>query len=88
MFRAADPLGGPSLKQLSTVTLRLDPFNAYVFLFRALAGLYARARRGDASELPGVGVAYEPPLAPEVVADGGFDDAAVAAIAGRLDRKD
>lgn len=49
-------------------------------------GLYARARRGEASELPGVGVAYEPPLAPEVVADGGFDDAAGAAIERLLDR--
>jgi hypothetical protein len=26
VFRAADPLGGPPLRQLSTVTLRLDPF--------------------------------------------------------------
>jgi adenylylsulfate kinase len=49
-------------------------------------GLYARARRGDATELPGVGVAYEPPLSPEVSADGGFDDDAVAAIEGQLDR--
>lgn len=48
--------------------------------------LYARARRGDASELPGVGVAYEPPLAAEVVADGGFDDAAAAAIERLVDR--
>ena len=49
-------------------------------------GLYARARRGEASELPGVGLAYEPPLAPDVVADGGFDDAAGAAIERLLDR--
>jgi adenylylsulfate kinase len=48
-------------------------------------GLYARARRGEAGELPGVGVAYEPPLAPEVIADGGFDDTAVAAIECQLD---
>ena len=48
-------------------------------------GLYARARRGDAPELPGVGVAYEPPLAPEVSADGGCDDVAVAAIECQLD---
>lgn len=48
-------------------------------------GLYAQARRGDAPELPGVGVAYEPPLSAEVIADGGFDDAAVAAIECRLD---
>jgi len=48
-------------------------------------GLYAQARRGEASELPGVGVAYEPPLAPNVIAEGGFDETAVAAITGRLD---
>jgi hypothetical protein len=28
IFRAADPLGGPPLRQLSTVTLRLDPFGS------------------------------------------------------------
>jgi adenylylsulfate kinase len=50
-------------------------------------GLYAQARRGETSELPGVGVAYEPPLAPDVIAEGGFDDAAVAAITGRLNRR-
>jgi adenylylsulfate kinase len=49
-------------------------------------GLYARARRGEANELPGVGVAYEPPAAPEVVADGGHDDVAVLAIQRLLDR--
>jgi adenylylsulfate kinase len=42
--------------------------------------LYAQARRGDASQLPGVGVAYEAPASPEVIATGGFDDAAVVAI--------
>lgn len=46
-------------------------------------GLYARARAGDAPELPGVGAPYEPPVAPDVVADGGLDDAAVAAVAAR-----
>jgi adenylylsulfate kinase len=50
-------------------------------------GLYAQARRGDASQLPGVGVAYEPPLSPEVIADGGFDDAAIAAIECHLDTR-
>jgi adenylylsulfate kinase len=49
-------------------------------------GCYARARRGDARNLPGVGAAYEPPLAPEVIADGGLDETAVTAIACRLDR--
>jgi len=50
-------------------------------------GLYARARRGDARDLPGVGAAYEPPLDPEVIADGGFDDAAVAAIECHLNAR-
>jgi len=49
-------------------------------------GLYARARRGEANELPGVGVAYEPPVSPDVVAEGGFDDTAAAAIERQLDR--
>jgi adenylylsulfate kinase len=49
-------------------------------------GLYARARRGEANELPGIGVAYEAPLDPEVIADGGLDDGAIAAIERLLDR--
>lgn len=47
-------------------------------------GLYARARRGEAPDLPGVGAPYEAPAAPDVVADGGLDDAAVGAILRRL----
>lgn len=47
-------------------------------------GLYERARRGEAPDLPGVGVAYEAPVAPDVVADGGFDDAALAEIERRV----
>lgn len=47
---------------------------------RDIKGLYARARAGDAPTLPGVGAPYEPPLSPEVTADGGFDEAAVTAI--------
>ncbi len=43
---------------------------------RDVKGLYARARAGDAPELPGAGVSYEPPRAPELVADGGFDEVA------------
>lgn len=47
-------------------------------------GLWARARAGAAPELPGPGPEYEPPAAPEVVATGGDDgaalDAAVAAL--------
>jgi adenylylsulfate kinase len=48
-------------------------------------GLYARARRGEATELPGLGVAYERPISPEVIATGGCDDDAVAAIGRQLD---
>jgi adenylylsulfate kinase len=47
---------------------------------RDTKGLYAEARAGHAPELPGIGAPYEPPLAAEVVADGGFDDAAAAEI--------
>ena len=47
-------------------------------------GLYAAARRGEAPTLPGAGAIYEPPLAAEVVADGGLDDEAVRAIVERL----
>ena len=47
---------------------------------RDAKGLYARARRGDAAEVPGVGVAYEPPLAPEVVADGDGEPAVAAIV--------
>ena len=41
-------------------------------------GLYARARSGNAPELPGIGAPYEPPTAPDVVAAGGMDDQAIA----------
>jgi len=41
-------------------------------------GLYARARAGEAPELPGAAREYEPPPEPEVVARGGEDGAAVA----------
>ncbi|HWU86739.1 MAG TPA: adenylyl-sulfate kinase [Kofleriaceae bacterium] len=47
-------------------------------------GLYTRARRGEAPDLPGVGAAYEPPPSPDVVADGGLDDAAVAELERRI----
>jgi adenylylsulfate kinase len=46
------------------------------------AGLYASTAR-DA--LPGVGVAYEPPAAPEVVAGGGHDHAAVDRVLGAIE---
>jgi adenylylsulfate kinase len=32
-------------------------------------GIYARAYTGEADSVPGIGVAYEPPFAPEVVID-------------------
>lgn len=47
-------------------------------------GLWARARAGGAPELPGAGPAYEPPRAPEVVARGGEDVAAVDAVVAAL----
>ncbi len=47
-------------------------------------GLWARARAGDAPELPGAGPAYQPPRAPEVVARGGEDVAAVDAVVAAL----
>ena len=47
-------------------------------------GLWAQARAGAAPTLPGAGVPYEPPEAPEVRARGGEDDAAVEAVLARL----
>jgi adenylylsulfate kinase len=47
-------------------------------------GLWARARGGDAPDLPGAGPAYERPAAPEVVAAGGEDGAAIDAVLERL----
>lgn len=43
---------------------------------RDVKGLYAKARAGDAPELPGAGVPYEPPRSPELIADGGLDEVA------------
>jgi adenylylsulfate kinase len=48
---------------------------------RDAKGLYARARAGGATALPGAGAEYEPPLAPDVVAAGGEDEAAAAQVA-------
>lgn len=47
---------------------------------RDIKGLYARARAGTAPDLPGVGADYEEPLAAEIVARGGVDEAAVQAV--------
>jgi adenylylsulfate kinase len=46
---------------------------------RDFKGLYQRARSGEIESLPGLGAPYEAPTAPEVIADGGLDDRAVAA---------
>jgi adenylylsulfate kinase len=54
---------------------------------RDTKGLYADARRGGAPDLPGMGVAYEPPAAPEIVAEGGLDAAAAAAIERRIEQR-
>lgn len=45
---------------------------------RDVKGLYARARAGNAPTLPGLGAAYEEPRAPDIIAEGGFDDAALS----------
>ncbi len=52
---------------------------------RDTKGLYAAARRGEIPTLPGAGAAYEPPLAPDVIAHGGEDEVAVAAITKRIE---
>jgi len=44
---------------------------------RDTKGLFAAFRRGEVSSVPGEDAAYEPPLAPDVVARGGADEAAV-----------
>jgi adenylylsulfate kinase len=43
-------------------------------------GLWAAASAGKVTSLPGMGVAYEPPEAADVVASGGQDEAAIAAL--------
>lgn len=47
-------------------------------------GLYAAAASGAARHLPGLDTAYEPPLHPDVVASGGDDARARAAILARI----
>lgn len=47
-------------------------------------GLYARARGDEAISLPGVGAPYEPPVAPDVVAEDGRDPRAIALIVRRV----
>lgn len=48
---------------------------------RDAKGLYAAARAGESSSLPGVGQAYEPPSKADVLASGGEDLAAAQTIA-------
>jgi len=48
------------------------------------AGLYASAAR---AALPGVGIAYEAPAAPEVVASGGEDGRAADAVVARIEQE-
>jgi adenylylsulfate kinase len=48
---------------------------------RDVKGLYAAARRGALTELPGAGSGYERPSTPDVVAGGGEDPAAPDAVA-------
>jgi adenylylsulfate kinase len=47
---------------------------------RDAKGLYAAARAGEASEVPGADVEYEPPVVPEIRASGGEDEEAVGRI--------
>jgi len=51
---------------------------------RDAKGLYAHAAAGKVSNVPGVDVAYERPTAPDVVARGGDDDAAIRQVLARL----
>jgi adenylylsulfate kinase len=50
-------------------------------------GLYAAAQRGDVQQLPGVDVEYEPPSAPDFVAEGGRDAAAATVIVDEIMRR-
>jgi adenylylsulfate kinase len=47
---------------------------------RDAKGLYAAARDGETKSLPGAGVAYEPPVAPDVIAKGGLDAEAASRV--------
>src|SRR5690606_8749411 len=48
---------------------------------RDAKGLYRASRAGEVSTLPGAGAGYEPPRAPDVVAQGGKDEDAARRIA-------
>jgi adenylylsulfate kinase len=51
---------------------------------RDTKGLYAAGRAGSARDLPGLDAPYEPPAAPDVVASGGEDVAAVDRVVSLL----
>lgn len=51
---------------------------------RDAKGLYAAAKAGDNASLPGAGVAYEAPEAPDVVARGGHDARAIEDVLERI----
>jgi adenylylsulfate kinase len=53
-------------------------------LRRDSKGLYAAVREGRAHDVPGADLAYEPPLAAEVKAEGGRDETAVRALLAAL----
>ena len=53
---------------------------------RDAKGLYAKSAAGElTTDVPGAGVTYEAPRHPDVLADGGRDDAAVAQIVALVD---
>ncbi len=51
---------------------------------RDAKGLYARAARGEAADLPGADAAYEPPVNAEIVSHGGEDPEVPEQILARL----
>jgi adenylylsulfate kinase len=51
---------------------------------RDAKGLYAAVREGRAAGLPGVDLAYEAPSAPDLVAEGGHDEQALARVLARV----
>jgi acetoin utilization protein AcuB len=53
---------------------------------RDAKGLYAATAAGEVRGLPGADEEYEPPDAPDVVASGGLDDAALSTIMDRVRR--
>ena len=51
---------------------------------RDTKGLYAAVRNGTLRGVPGGDEAYEPPASPDVIAHGGADEAAVAALCAKV----